>query len=155
MPIKQKPCYSEELPAAQVILADITSEKAHHLPSVLAQILNAKKFPTSLMKRKQSRCTTFCFAVKKNKQLGQLTFQQEHTQTKSFGQFIGIITENYNEAEWKQKTHEKQHRTKKSFLEMLHKRQVDYCRPLLMFQAQGNAYKVFFPIANRTRTLSS
>lgn len=66
-----------------------------------------RKFPTSLMKRKQSRCRSFCFAVKKNKHLGQLTFQQEQTKTRSFAHFIKIITENYNRAECKRKTHRK------------------------------------------------
>lgn len=48
------------------------------------------------MKRKQSRWRSFCFAVKKNKHLGQLTFQQEQTQNIS-AHFIKIITENYRE----------------------------------------------------------
>lgn len=91
MPIKQKPCYREELPAAQVILADITSEKAHHAPSALAQILKAKKVSNITDEKKASRCRSFCFAVKKNKHLGQLTFQQEQTQNISFAHFIKII----------------------------------------------------------------
>lgn len=62
-----------------------------------------RKFPTSLMKRKQSRCRSFCFAVKKNKHLEQLIFQQEQTQNRSFAHFIKIITENYNKAECKWK----------------------------------------------------
>lgn len=61
MPIKQKPCYREELPAAQVILADITSEKAHHSPSVLAQILNAKKVSNITDEKKAVKMQKFLF----------------------------------------------------------------------------------------------
>lgn len=61
MPIKQKPCYREELPAAQVILADITSEKAHHSPSALAQILNAKKVSNIADEKKAVEMKKFLF----------------------------------------------------------------------------------------------
>jgi len=61
VPIKQKPCYREELPAAQVILADITSEKAHHSPSVLAQILNAKKVSYITDEKKAVKTQKFLF----------------------------------------------------------------------------------------------
>jgi len=63
------------------------------------------------MKRKQSRRRSFCFAVKKNKHLGQLTFQQGHTQITSFAHFLKITTENYNKAECKWKTRGEYNRT--------------------------------------------
>lgn len=61
MPIKQKLCYREELPAAQVILADITSEKAHHSPSVLAQVLNAKKVSNITDEKQAVKMQKFLF----------------------------------------------------------------------------------------------